>query len=281
MLFQSIDKLPAGKYTLTAYLNGIETNKVFAKVGDNEFITNGGAAGDYSVTFVKETTDETLVIGAENQGTWLVVDEFSLTCEGLDLGSETLTVTDAGMATYSSDYALDFSEVTGLKAYTATYDADANLVTFHVVEGAVPAKTGLLLKAESGATVEVPECASADAVENILVGNGSESVTVAASTSEAANFTLRKQSSGVNFVLVTADRTLAANKAYAHIEADFVSSEAKALSIAFDDESATAITTIATGSEAAKKGTYNIAGQRVGDNYKGLVIVNGKKVLRK
>lgn len=278
---QTVTSLPAGKYTLSALVASDNGNTITLSAASQE--TSVTIAGDKTtgetatLTFVlAETTDVTIKVSSS---TWFKTDNFTLVRKGE--AKESLTVTDAGMATYSSDYALDFSEVTGLKAYTATYDADANLVTFHLVEGAVPAKTGLLLKAEGGATVEVPECASADAVENILVGNGSESVTVAASTSEAANFTLRKQSGGVNFVLVTADRTLAANKAYAHIEADFVSSEAKALSIAFDDESATAITTIATGSEAAKKGTYNMAGQRVGDNYKGLVIVNGKKVLRK
>ena len=30
-----------------------------------------------------------------------------------------------------------------------------------------------------------------------------------------------------------------------------------------------------------KQGTYNLAGQRVGDSYKGIVIENGRKVVRK
>lgn len=281
---QTVTSLPAGRYTLTTLVASDAGTAITVSAADQETnVTIAGAKTVFetaTVTFLlTETTDVTIKVSTTS---WLKTDNFQLTREGA--AEESLTVTDAGMATYSSDYALDFSEVTGLTAYTATYDEGENLVTFHKVTGAVPAMTGLLLKANGSATVAVSACASADAVENnILVGNGSESVIVSASSSSAANFTLKKQNAGVNFVLVTEDHTLAANKAYAHIEADFVSddSSVKALSFTFDDDAATAITTIATGSEAGKTGTYNMAGQRVGDNYKGIVIVNGKKILRK
>ena len=48
------------------------------------------------------------------------------------------------------------------------------------------------------------------------------------------------------------------------------------------DSTSTAINGVANNTTATKvNGTYNIAGQRVSDSYKGLVIVNGKKVLKK
>lgn len=48
------------------------------------------------------------------------------------------------------------------------------------------------------------------------------------------------------------------------------------------DATATAISGISNGTAAANDGAaYNIAGQRVGKDYKGLVIVNGKKMLKK
>lgn len=114
VLFQSINSLPAGKYTLQAYLNGAEnavTGKVFAKVGNNEFISNGGTtAGDYSVTFVKENAEDFLVIGAENQAQWIVVDEFTLTCEGIDASK----LKDALQA--KIDECADYSDATPMSA---------------------------------------------------------------------------------------------------------------------------------------------------------------------
>lgn len=47
------------------------------------------------------------------------------------------------------------------------------------------------------------------------------------------------------------------------------------------DETASAINTIETSVKAQNNARYNIAGQRVNDNFKGIVIVNGKKTLVK
>ncbi|MBR3619551.1 MAG: hypothetical protein IKN44_07370 [Bacteroidaceae bacterium] len=58
------------------------------------------------------------------------------------------------------------------------------------------------------------------------------------------------------------------------------SSPIKALNIAFDDEEATAIANI-NSKKAADGAYFNMAGQRVGADYKGFVIKNGKKVLVK
>lgn len=47
----------------------------------------------------------------------------------------------------------------------------------------------------------------------------------------------------------------------------------------FDE--ATAINGVQTSVKAQNNVRYNIAGQRVGNDYKGIVIVNGKKYLQK
>lgn len=47
------------------------------------------------------------------------------------------------------------------------------------------------------------------------------------------------------------------------------------------DSNATGINTIRTNAAANDGASYNVAGQRVGKDYRGLVIVNGKKVVRK
>lgn len=47
------------------------------------------------------------------------------------------------------------------------------------------------------------------------------------------------------------------------------------------DETASAINTVETSVKAQNDARYNIAGQRINDNFKGIVIVNGKKMLVK
>ena len=43
----------------------------------------------------------------------------------------------------------------------------------------------------------------------------------------------------------------------------------------------TGIKTIQTSGAKTEDGYYNLAGQRVGDDYKGIVIHNGKKIIKK
>ena len=49
----------------------------------------------------------------------------------------------------------------------------------------------------------------------------------------------------------------------------------------FDIDNATGIDNIETATREADGAVYNLSGQRVSDSYKGVVIINGKKVLRK
>lgn len=71
--------------------------------------------------------------------------------------------------------------------------------------------------------------------------------------------------------------TIGAHKAYLKAAKD-ATGGAKAY--LFSDDP-TGIDTLETTEKAAKQPMYNLAGQQVGDNYKGIVIVNGKKVIKK
>ncbi len=71
------------------------------------------------------------------------------------------TIGATGWATFSSDYALDFSKATeGLEAYMIT-GHDGNVVTKSQVTGTVPAGTGLLLKGAAG-SYNIPVVASSE-----------------------------------------------------------------------------------------------------------------------
>ena len=179
----------------------------------------------------------------------------------------TITISAAGWATYSSNYPLDFTGVTALTAYTATMDG--SIVKFNKVTGKVPANTGLLVRGE---TANVPVCASAEAVENLLVG-------VTAETVKTANtvFVLMKGSKGIGFYKNTNDFTLRANSAYLPAE-DVEGSTARAF-IALDDET-TGIADVKAVKEDAE-GMFDLQGRKIAKPTKGLYIVNGKKVVVK
>lgn len=178
-----------------------------------------------------------------------------------------VSVSAAGWATYCSSNALDFTGVTALTAYTAT--KDGNVVKFNKVTGKVPAKTGLLVKGE---TANVPVCASAEPVENLLEGVTEETVKEANTV-----FVLMKGSKGIGFYKNTNDFTLRANSAYLRAE-DVPTTDARAF-IALDDET-TGIADVKAVKEDAE-GMFDLQGRKIAKPTKGLYIVNGKKIVVK
>lgn len=103
----------------------------------------------------------------------------NLCCEGghLDLLPVTAAISSYGWATFSSDYALDFSKATkGLEAYMIT-GQDGVVVTKDLVTGTVPARTGLLLKGAAGDyNIPIVGSSSTDVSANLMVAGTGASV---------------------------------------------------------------------------------------------------------
>lgn len=176
----------------------------------------------------------------------------------------TVTITDAGYATYCSEKDLDFSN-TGLTAYKAAI-ADTE-VSFSEVKQ-VPAGQGVLLKGAKG-TYSVPVAANAAA----LTGNALIGVTEQTTVNESGIFVLLNGDSGVGFYKTTANAfTVGAHTAYIpalpNSSRDF---------IAVDET--TAIKAVESQQQDGE--IYNLAGQRVAKAQKGLYIIGGKKVVIK
>ncbi len=193
----------------------------------------------------------------------------------------TVAVSDAGLASYCSSKALDFSEVTDVEAYVAT-SYKGNVVSMTKVTQ-VPAGTGIIVKSVSGgsAFVNVPYAESATAIEtNLLVGVTEEPTTVAASTTGSYNYIFSNGANGVGFYRLSADHVLVPGKAYLHTTEDLVgASEAKGVVMSFGGET-TGITSIQS-ADAANGAYYTISGVRVANPTKGLYIKDGKKVIIK
>lgn len=179
----------------------------------------------------------------------------------------TITISAAGYATYCSSAALDFTGITTLTAYTATKDVDG--VTFNKVTGKVPANTGLLV---SGETTNVPVCASADPVTNLLVGVTTETVKDAGTV-----FVLMNGSKGIGFYKNSNAFTVRANSAY--LPAEAVETAGARAFIGFDDDT-TGIAEVNTQKEDAKR-MFDLQGRKVTKTAKGLYVVDGRKVVVK
>lgn len=188
-------------------------------------------------------------------------------------GKISTTVTNAGWATLYTPYALDFSGVEGLEAYTAAC-AD-NKVTLTKVDD-VPANSGVVLKGAAN-TYSIPVIASSTTDKGELTG--SATAATAYNAYDGFNlYMLAKNAQGeAQFTKVTSG-SIAAGKAFLKLSNTI---ESRSLTVGFADE-ATGIsdaTRLTDNGEWIKDNVYNLNGQRVNKPKKGLYVVNGKKVI--
>ncbi len=182
------------------------------------------------------------------------------------------TVTAAGWATFVSRRAVDFSKSSDITAYTVKYDATANQVTLSPVT-AIPGNTAVVVKANAG-TYELQRGGNSTTVaDNDLTFSWSDKKV----TAEYNIYVLAQQGDGCGFYAVKNGDSVAPFKGYLTITA----STAAAKPFYALGNTTTGISNVvkATGNEECVR--YNLAGQRVSNNYKGLVIVNGHKVIIK
>lgn len=182
--------------------------------------------------------------------------------------TETLTTSAKGYATYSADYAVNYSEL-GLTAYTLTVDETNKTVTAKEFTGVVPAGGAVLVKGtESKAYTLTPATTEGDATFATDLKTG-------ATKANGTQYGFTTKFGTPAFAQVASGQDIPAKKGYIVL----TDASAAKYSICFSDE-ATGIQTIEAAS-AANAAMYNLAGQRVDKAYKGIVIVNGKKYLNK
>lgn len=181
----------------------------------------------------------------------------------------------AGATTVYSDYALDFSTLTNVKAYIETGTGDK--LSWTQVTSA-PAKTGLLV-VSSATKLTVPTAASSetDVTDNRLKGVATGESKDVTADDNIYIFTLHDGKPG--FIKSNTGRSLAVGKAYLDLGK---ATGAREFFELFEDGTTTGISSIdndqlTTDNDAP---AYNLAGQKVGKGYKGIVIINGKKVVK-
>lgn len=183
----------------------------------------------------------------------------------LEVEPVAVTVGEGGNAMFSATCAVDFSLTPEVEAYVVT-DVKGNYTELAQVT-AVPAGTGVLLKAKAGnyKLAPVPE---AEAVQKNLLVAVDEDYTIAAS--DVQNI----------WSLATDDKGQAC---FTSVVGSVVEAGSAYLSVASDKDyiyldKATGLRGInAAATLDTKAPMYNVAGQKVDASYKGIVIQNGKK----
>lgn len=186
------------------------------------------------------------------------------------VADESITVSDAGYATYVSDNDLDYTDIDGLTAYRAI--VSGTTATFKPVT-TVPAGEGVLLKGAGTFSVPVTTGVTtwADEDNAFIRGTGAAVETEAGSYK---NYVLSTDADGNNVGFYYANgETVATNKAYLQSTA-----ATARLTMVFEDE-ITGISTV--GTSVKDNAVYNMNGVRVTKPAKGLYIQNGKKLFVK
>ncbi len=238
-------------------------------------VKSGGLAT--GVGYVKADGDIEFTIEAASGATGTVVNIAKITVEDY----VPVAISAAGYATFSSTEKLNFTGIDGLTAYKATTTGE-NSVTLEDVTGIVPAGTGLLLKGAAN-TYYIPVStadATADVDGNKLQSTATAEYTVTGEETGTA-YVFGSLDDVVGFYKAAAGKTIGVGKSWLLVPGTGAK-DVEFLSFVFGDEEQGETDGIKAVSTKVENGVrYNLAGQKVGADYKGIVIVNGKKYLRK
>ena len=183
-------------------------------------------------------------------------------------------ITDAEWATtVTPDYAVDFAD--GVKAYIVESVGEA--ITLKEIEDA-PANTPIIVNASKGSyTMTKKATATSDVNDNKL-----EAATGAEIGNGAGNFyVLGMTSTGVGFGKLADGVTLAKGKAFIPGSAWTSSKDFLPFVIGDEENETTSINSMENSELRIENSDYfNLSGQRVGKDYKGIVIKKGKKIVK-
>jgi len=267
-----LEGLAPGTYKICATFIKENSNSVTAtfKVGEASY----SATNSSNITNMASAETAEFTITETSDVTW--TNNCNLDYVYIQRTAVSKTISSAGWATFCSPYALDLANATGLTgAYIVTGGENGVLTKTPVMNGTVPANTGLLLKGNEGtATIPVVAGSETNVANNILKG-----VTEATEIPAETGWVLMG-SPKLGFYQNSNAFTVGANTAYILVKDLPVpqnqTTGARASYLLFDDM--TGISQVA-GSKVKTNGViYNLNGQRVSNPTKGIYIIDGVKV---
>lgn len=267
-------------------------NYVYKETIDGQEKTKEGTFS-YSISVPKGVTEYTFTLDrdkvtewAKNTGKAPVVDKivfqnnekietpFTMKIKSLTRTS-ILNMPSSGFATFCASYSVDYGSL-GLEAYAVKLNADKKSVTMEKIEGVVPAGKAVLLKGTPGESYKLTTGEGTEAVfdSDLKVSDGT-----ATSSDAVAVYGLATVNGQDGFYKAPVGTTIPAKCAY--IEIANTGNSAKFYSLGDHSGSTTGITFVKNDVLDSNAPMYNLAGQPIGKNYKGIVIKNGKKIVLK
>lgn len=203
------------------------------------------------------------------------IKNLKIVAEGVK--QESLTIPSSSFATYAAYYPVNYAEL-GLEAYAVNLNADKKTITLKKIEGVVSAGVPVLLKGDANAVKALDKADGGSSVSTDLkVSDGTS-----ASTDAATLYALSTVDGVTAFYPVKKGSAIPAKRCYLEVvKEDASASNAAFYSLGTNFGETTGISSVENKVEKADAPVYNLAGQLVGKDYKGLVIKNGKKFVIK
>lgn len=276
-------ELPMGEYKVTVYLYEKGERGAYIRDLNNadnntnslcyaDINKNSSNLKEYSVTLKLYKTTKIGLSGWTNSGG-------TNQSAGLDYiyiqrtgdATETVSVSDAGFATYATKYNVEVPNDKNVKVMTVKVNDDNSTITLNDVPAGkvIPANTGILVKAAKGDYNFVVTSDEGKELENNSLVAAKEAVT----SDGATFFALTKMDTKVGFAVVNNGVKIPAGKAYLKVPA---ATTAKFFSL---DGEATGINSVKTAK--ADGAYYTLEGVKTTKPVKGLYIHNGKKIVVK
>ena len=265
--------LPAGKYKLTSVVyKGSSSNATFSyKAGEKVIFTHTAT----NINSDTKTSEEFTL----NESTPISLVKGGNDKQGIDFiyiqrtgdATETVLVSEAGYATYATKYNVEVPNDENVKVMTVKVNDDNSTITLNDVAAGtvIPAKTGILVKADQGNHDFVVTSKEGAKLENNSLIAATTDVTSDGST----YFALTKMDTKVGFAVVKEGVKIPAGKAYLSVPK---ASGAKFFGL---DGEATGINSVKTAK--ADGAYYTLEGVKTTKPVKGLYIHNGKKIVVK
>lgn len=186
-----------------------------------------------------------------------------------------LNMPSSGFATFSASYPVNYGSL-DLEAYAVKLDADKKTITLKKIEGVVPAGKAVLLKGTPNGSYKLTTGKGVDAEfdTDLKVSDGS-----ATSSDAVAVYGLATVKGQDGFYKASNGKTIPATCAYLAVANS--ASSVKCFSLGDHSGSTTGITSVKNEAAGNNAPMYNLAGQLVDKDYKGIVIKNGKKIVLK
>lgn len=275
-------KLPMGEYKVIIYLKANGNRSAIIRDVDNSDngtntlcslpINRSSAAKEYSTTLTLYKTTKIGLSGyTTSGGTNQSADLDYIYIQRTGDATETVSVSEAGFATYATTNNVVVPEDENVKVMTVKVNAEGTAIELNEVAAGtvIPAKTGILVKAPAG---------NHDFVVTSKEGATLENNNLVAATSDVTSdgtkfFALTKIGDKVGFALVENGVVIPAGKAYLEVAK---ATAAKFFSL---DGEATGINSVKTAK--ADGAYYTLEGVKTTKPVKGLYIHNGKKIVVK